>query len=253
MRKKLPFLLSIPHGGWKIPKEVSQFVALSSDDIYHDGDGDTIAIYSMSDLVLEQVHSKTARAFIDLNRKYDDLPPKNKDGVIKSHTCHNVRVYKDGYTPDKATREILLQHYYFPYHDKLQSIINEKDILFCFDCHSMAATAPKISPDYRKKRPLVCLGNVNNTTCDEKSIILLAKIFQEVFMIQKEDISINHPFMGGYITRQYGNKPLPWIQIELNRSLYISQQKRGFSVHFQQLMSLNQKMRKILAFFHKNM
>ena len=35
-------------------------------------------------------------------------------------------------------------------------------------------------------------------------------------------MTINKPFSGGYITRAYGMRPVPWVQVELNRSLYLA-------------------------------
>ena len=49
----------------------------------------------------------------------------------------------------------------------------------------------------------------------------MSSCFRKVFSLQENEISINHPFAGGYITRKYGSNPLPWIQVELNRALYL--------------------------------
>ena len=34
-------------------------------------------------------------------------------------------------------------------------------------------------------------------------------------------MTLNEPFSGGFITRTHGNNPIPWIQLEINRSLYL--------------------------------
>lgn len=34
---------------------------------------------------------------------------------------------------------------------------------------------------------------------------------------------LNDPFHGGHITKTYGNNPVPWIQIEMNRDMYLSE------------------------------
>ena len=39
----------------------------------------------------------------------------------------------------------------------------------------------------------------------------------------RNEISINDPFHGGHITKTYGNKPVPWIQVEMNRDLYLTE------------------------------
>ncbi len=36
-----------------------------------------------------------------------------------------------------------------------------------------------------------------------------------------EQVALNDPFKGGYITRRHGGGRLPWIQVEMNRWLYL--------------------------------
>ena len=43
------------------------------------------------------------------------------------------------------------------------------------------------------------------------------------YKIDIKDISFNDPFHGGHITRTYGKNPIPWIQIEMNRSMYLDE------------------------------
>ena len=50
----------------------------------------------------------------------------------------------------------------------------------------------------------------------------LAACFREGFGLEKKDVVLNKPFAGGYITRAYGKGALPWVQVEMNRSLYLS-------------------------------
>ncbi len=47
------------------------------------------------------------RAVVDLNRAPDDTAPENPDGVVKSHTCWNVPVYKPGSLPDEKLKNII--------------------------------------------------------------------------------------------------------------------------------------------------
>ena len=49
----------------------------------------------------------------------------------------------------------------------------------------------------------------------------LAACFRDVFALREEDVSMNDPFSGGFIARTYGGAPIPWIQIEINRSFYL--------------------------------
>ena len=43
------------------------------------------------------------------------------------------------------------------------------------------------------------------------------------FSCAAEAIHLNDPFRGGHITRAHGGGSLPWIQVEMNRSLYLAE------------------------------
>jgi N-formylglutamate amidohydrolase len=217
---KLPVLISIPHGGHVIPPEVKDRVRLTASELFDDSDAFTRDIFDLGANAAEVITTDIARAFIDVSRAPKDLPPTNPDGVVKKKTCHACSVYKNGrQLPDKLIGE-LLNRYYYPYHEKIRRLVQRKDIKLALDCHSMAAVGPEISPDQGEKRPGICLSNVNGKSCSYDLVNSLAECFQKSF--STENITINKPFAGGYITRNYGMNPLPWIQFELNRCLYLS-------------------------------
>ena len=83
---KEPILVSVPHGGWKVPSELSDTWALSKRDAFHDGDPATAQIFDFSGRVSVELVMEYYRAVVDLNRAPDDIAPANPDGVIKSHT-----------------------------------------------------------------------------------------------------------------------------------------------------------------------
>ena len=43
------------------------------------------------------------------------------------------------------------------------------------------------------------------------------------FSCAAEAIRLNDPFRGGHITRAHGGGSLPWVQVEMNRSLYLAE------------------------------
>ena len=220
---KLPILLSIPHGGTKRPKELEDHLCITNKDQFDDSDPFVIEIYNLENKVERVISSEIARAYIDLNRSPQDLPPQNSDGLIKSTTCYQKKIYIKGREPDDSLTKKLIQLYYLPYHRSIQKSLREIDLQLCLDCHSMASQAPNISPDGKnKKRPLFCLSNQNGKTSSNEMIELLADCISESFQINRNQILLNNPFLGGYITKTYGNNPIPWIQIEMNRKLYLT-------------------------------
>ena len=88
----------------------------------------------------------------------------------------------------------------------------------------------KNQKDAGKVRPLICLGNNGDrqgrarkgsiATCSEDWIAQLAAIFTREFP-QENAVAINNPFSGGFISNaHFWHKGVPWIQIEINRTLY---------------------------------
>jgi len=240
---KLPILLSIPHGGIKKPIELDGHLSITNKDLFDDSDPFVIELYDLGDKVERVIKTTIARAFVDLNRSLQDMPPNNPDGLIKSSTCYQKPIYTTGKEPDDPLRDLLIELYYLPYHRNIQKSLKELDLQLCLDCHSMASTAPFLSPDKNNsKRPMFCLSNQDGKTSSDEMIEILADCVSESFLVDRNKISLNEPFHGGHITKTYGNNPIPWIQIEMNRSLYLSEpwfDKESLSMDNQRLKDLN--------------
>lgn len=263
---KAPILVSIPHGGWRVAAELEGIWALSEKDAFHDGDPFTSRIYDFSDRVSAQLVMEYYRAVIDLNRAPDDIAPENPDGVIKSHTCYNVEVYRPGCLPDRALQQTLIERYYYPYHRTLAEALGRDDVRLGVDCHSMAAVSPPIERDAGTARPLICLGNLgdaqgqptepfNRVTCPPEMIRFVADEFSRVFSHEDVEIEVpmvtsaNIPFSGGYITRQMGKGTTPFLQIEMSRALYLSRpffDEHTLEVDERRLYDLNAKVWQVL-------
>ena len=227
---KLPFLISVPHGGLHVPPEVKDICILSPEEIYADSDGGAAAIYYGLEKSVETFCSTDiARAIVDLNRAEDDF---RKDGIIKTHTCYDVPVYRE--FPKKDTIEKLLDKYYRPYHRRLAEPANRERVKIGIDCHTMAAMGPPIGPDAGKPRPLVCLSNAAGT-CPDRWLGVLAETFHRVFPLM--EVKINEPFKGGYIIRSH-SAGLPWLQLEISRTQELSESDKKAGV-FEALSSFS--------------
>ena len=246
-------LLSIPHGGTKKPLELDGRLCITEKDLFDDSDPFVIEIFDLGKRVQRVIKTDIARAFVDLNRSIQDMPPQNTDGLIKSATCYQKPIYYRGSEPDESLMSILIKSYYYPYHRLIQKSFKELDLQLCLDCHSMASIAPDVSPDgNNSKRPLFCISNQDGQTSSGEMINLLADCISESFLIDRQEISLNEPFHGGYITKTYGNNPTPWIQIEMNRSLYLVEpwfDKECLSMEKSHLQRLNRQFENCLKIF----
>jgi formiminoglutamase len=65
------------------------------------------------------------------------------------------------------------------------------------------------------------LSDAGGASCDPGLVARLGRALAEAFGCAPEQVTRNRPFQGGYVIRRHGRRPLPWIQVEMNRSLYL--------------------------------
>lgn len=207
----LPLLISLPHAGILVPPEVQDLCILNKEEIIRDGDEGAGVIYQpLKEMVSAFVTTDIARAIVDMNRSEGD---RRKDGVVKTHTCWNVPVYKKEL--DHGIIRILMEKYHRPYHKSLTRFA--EDVILGIDCHTMAAEGPPVGPDAGVTRPHLCLSDYG-CTCPREWTLSLGACLEKAFGTK---VSINHPFRGGYIIRSH-SKEIPWIQLELCRKSFMS-------------------------------
>jgi len=247
-----PFLISVPHGGVEVPEEVRDAVFLDQEAISYFSDPGTRKIFDLSDCVCACIDTPISRMIVDLNRPPYHLPPKRWDGVVKTRTATGIPVYKEGQFPDITLIHRLLLKYYFPYHAMVDRLLEGGRIILAIDCHSMLSFAPEQDRDPFRKRPLVCLGNNGDrdgnprkgslATCPGEVIRALSYEFKEIFP-DEGSVALNTPFRGGFISNaHYWHKGVPWVQLEVNRSLYEDRGEDG-------CLALQDSIRKILSGF----
>jgi len=253
--KKLPVLMSVPHGGLSIPLELADIVVLDEWEIFGEADAYTRDIYDLSASVRKWYDFDIARVFIDLNRPPHTFPPEVTDGVIKDITTYGVKIYKEGSGPGPELAGTLVKKYYKPYHDRLGEAMDD-GIELGLDCHSMAAIAPPTARDAGSERPLICLGDVHGDTCPRETTTDFRKCLAEALDMDEKQISINRPFAGGHITRTYGSGKVPWIQIEISRALYLDppgSHPSAINGSDNGIVKLNKALEKALRLFFKQL
>ncbi len=230
MKKRYPFLISVPHGGTEIPADLQDRLALSDKEILYYCDPATTRIFKFRDRVGAYIETRVSRMVVDLNRPPLPLPGKDPDGIIKVRTIDGKDVYRSGQFPDLQFIQRLMMAHYFPYHQRIDELIDNNPVKIAFDCHSMLPFGSCGQNDAGKERPAICLGNNGDrhgrakkgsiATCPQEMIQALAEAFRETLVLRKE-VAINNPFSGGFIINaHYWRKGIPWVQIEVNRSLY---------------------------------
>lgn len=234
---KLPILISVPHGGMKIPQELQKKCLIDPEGILRDGDTWSRELYDFRDSVEEYVDTDIARLVIDMNRREDDLPPANPDGVVKTTTVDRSQVWDQPSGLSPLEIQYLIKHYHTPYHQRLLIAAKNRKVIIGIDCHTMLDILSYPDGSGWEKRPLFCIGNrgcemglpLNEPiTAPTKLVQKLQENLQQEFVgfvpnhTQQPLVTLNKPFSGGYITYHHGSQgDIPWLQLEINRRLYL--------------------------------
>jgi len=259
VKKRYPFLISVPHGGTEVPEAVRPRLLLGDDELRYYCDPATRVIFGYRDRVAAYIDTSISRMVVDLNRPPLPLPLRDPDGIIKLETIDGRQVWRSGLVPDMPFIHNLLLTHYFPFHQQIDELIDDNPVRIAFDCHSMLPSGSAKQKDAGKARPFLCLGNNGDrkgwakkgsiVTCSEEWISVLAGIFRDELALDKE-VAINNPFAGGFIANaHYWHKGVPWIQIEINRALY----ETGFTGSVEETdnraLLLKEKIWKVLTIF----
>lgn len=231
--KKLPVLISVPHGGTEIPAQLKSRCLLTDVDIALDGDTWTKQLFDFQGLVKEYLAMDISRLVVDLNRDPLDRPPENPDGVVKTRTVEGLPVWSEPLNELEAND--VIRTYYEPYHEQLMQKSTNPEIKFAVDCHTMLDVGPAKGQEEWEARPLFCISNrgtaggeqgAEKVTASPEFMRKLKGLLEETFQEEADGevplVTINDPFFGGYITRSHGRREeIPWVQLEINRRLYV--------------------------------
>jgi N-formylglutamate deformylase len=225
-RGNAPLLVSIPHLGTRIPDSLragytDEALTLADTDWHLD------RLYAFTrKLGATLIGAHVSRYVIDLNR-----PPNNESlypgqvttGLFPSETFRGAPVYKPGYAPDAAGRNVRVARYWQPYHDALAEELGRlrerhANVLL-WEAHSIASVLPRL---FENKLPDLNLGTQDGRTC--ASSVEQAAV--EAMAASPFTSVANGRFKGGHITRHFGapERGIHAIQLEMCQSTYMSEQ-----------------------------
>lgn len=178
------------------------------------------------------------RAFLDLNRGPDEFDSAVIAGVRR--TAHNPRIASGlGVIPrvvangqqiyrgkiPLAEAYDRVSRYWRPYHDMLQTLLDESVNSFgeaiLVDCHSMPHEALENVGPPGAARPDIVLGDRFGATAASSVVERVESAFASAgFRVAR-----NMPFAGAFITQHYGrpSRHQHAIQVEIDRALYMNE------------------------------
>lgn len=219
-------LLSIPHSGETIPDEFRSF--LSGDEEAYKSDVD----FKVNELVnIEELQQAGICVLVShIHRICVDLNRAESHCVLfwKENTHGKKLVVKD---PSTLETDRFIETYHRPYYEILKTFLQElesrkKGKVSMIDLHSMpskpTAYHMKQNPNQKTTRPDFCLSDRRGKTCEPEFI----QHFQAELQKSHFSASLNDPYIGGYVTEYVDQFRTNNIQIEVNRSIYMDEEKK---------------------------
>ena len=236
---RLPFLLSIVHGGSTLPRELAQRLAINQAAVFYDSNPWSREVFSMGEYVQGRLEVDIARAVVDVDAEPSSRVPAPDGGVIKTITRYNKQVWQEGQEPNSEERLRLIDRYHRTYHDILERTASRGGVRMGIDCHSMSPIGAPMDPDPGQLRPMFCLGNRGDEngegqmlSCDSVYLQAFADCLRREFANLElpegvELVKFNSPLSGGYVLkrqtqlRSERNVPTPWMLFAFNRRLLV--------------------------------
>lgn len=229
---KVPILLSVPHCGTQFPDELKGDFMPELAKAPDDTDWFVDELYNFASTYgIDIVSAKYSRWVVDLNRDPKSKPLYN-DGRIITGLCtttdfHGNSIYKQN-EPDENEIRRRVDLYYTPYHNKIQEMLDalkkEFGKVLLWDAHSIRQFVPTIR---KEKFPDLILGSSDETSAHAG----LIQAALDGLGTGTYELSHNHPFKGGQITRSFGrpSENQHALQLEMNKILYMDDKELQFA------------------------
>jgi N-formylglutamate amidohydrolase len=188
------------------------------------------------------LHALFPRAYIDPNRAPDDIDESLLDAPWPDGARPGPKVAlgigliakrePGGSMYDRKLTVEELRHrldkYYWPYHRELERLLNERHarwgVVWHVNCHSMHAVSTEVSPEGPGvSRPDFCIGDRDQSTCDDAFTELIVDTLRSMGY----SVTVNDPYKGVELIRRYADPAngRHSVQIEVNRALYMDQDR----------------------------
>lgn len=219
----IPLVVSIPHTGVYLPKELEDRLASDYMRSLPMTDWHLHHLYDfLPDLGVTTIHATWSRFVADLNRPPEPkalYPGRVETGLVAKETFWGDVIWSD--YPDETEIARWRAEVHAPYHAALSSLLEQTREKFGFailiDNHSVASRGNLLHDELQDD---IYLGNRDDQTCGE----WLISAVQQAMESQGLRVLRNTPYKGGYITDHYGRLPgIESLQIEMCQRVYMDE------------------------------
>jgi N-formylglutamate amidohydrolase len=243
----VPFVFASPHSGRLYPPSFVERSRLNPTSVRRSEDAFVDELFApVPECGAPLVLARFPRAYLDANRApaeldaamFEDALPFAVDrtsprvhaglGIIPRVVREGVEIYREKLTARDAEERI--QRFYRPYHAQLERLVTETrarfGVVIVVDCHSMPSAAAA---------PHIVLGDRLGLAAAPQ----VTYAAECAFAGQGFQVARNTPYSGGHTTQLYGRPGLcaHALQIEINRSLYLDEERVERSARFADICS----------------
>lgn len=202
-----PLVISIPHSGTDIPKDIAPLCNLAAKREHTD--------WALQELVAPLFETTLAatvsRYIVDVNR-FKPRTGKATQPIIPRIDEKGNQLFNN--YPSKQKQADWLERYYTPYYLHIENLLNDKlkqhERVLLVDLHSYDDTLFRTSD--------IILGTRKKQTLSPNTLEQLQTLFHEEGLSTRVDT----PFSGGNIIATFGKHPrIEAVQIEVPYSLYL--------------------------------
>jgi N-formylglutamate deformylase len=220
-----PLLISIPHMGTFVPPDLQKRMTEEALKL-PDTDWHLDRLYGFArDMGVSILMSSHSRYVIDLNRPQEDTdlyPGQVKTGLCPLETFSGEKIYLEDEEPDNVEKANRIGAYWLPYHDtlaaELKRIKDEFGYAILYDAHSIKSEVSRL---FDGVLPDLNVGTAKGTSCAAG----MAEAVMTALQSNGYSSILNGRFVGGYITRHYGqpDQDIHSIQMELACKNYMAE------------------------------
>jgi N-formylglutamate deformylase len=230
-----PVVVEVPHAGLWLDAEAASWINAPARCIARDADLYVDELFAGApSRGATLVAARVSRYVVDLNRGPDDYdglaveggPVRERPrGVIWRLSSDGIPVLRERLTVAEYERR--MDRFHRPYHQALESLLQEKRARFGFAVLLCAHSMPTPRTRVAAHPPLADIvpGTRGRSTAAECWIDLVDAVARGRGFQVQHDV----PYRGGFSTGHYGRPEAGWhaVQVEIARRLYMDERRLG--------------------------
>ena len=226
-RGRAPLLVSLPHDGTELPPDIAARMTDAARAV-PDTDWHVSRLYAFArELGASILVPRYSRYVVDLNRPPDDTslyPGQNTTGLCPTRRFSGDPVYLAGQEPSAGEVRERVERYWRPYHDALRDELERLRAahgrVVLWEGHSIRGSGLPFL--FEGRLPDLNLGTANGASCSPR---LQARLEAVLSAQTGYDWVANGRFMGGHITRHYGDPAhgIDAVQMETSQRNYMDE------------------------------